>query len=66
MNGERWEEMTNAGEEILSPRWNFAIKLPSTNSREVIYHVKADCLGTARAQIVAGAPGKMLIANETK
>lgn len=44
MNGEKCEGMTNVAEESSSPRWNFAIKLPSINSRDVIYQVKAVCL----------------------
>jgi hypothetical protein len=44
MNGKKCEGMANVAKEILSLGGNFAIKLPSFNSRDVIYQVKAAVL----------------------
>jgi hypothetical protein len=66
MNREKWEGMTNVAEEILSPRWNFAIKLPSINNSSVILQTEVYGFGTADAKGVSGSRSKEAIASEPK
>lgn len=51
MRREKCEGMTNVEEEIGSPRWNFAIKLPSINNSSVISTDEGDGL----ARLMLGA-----------